>query len=517
MGTPFSLVVRSEHQATSSKTTLWGAIRVDPVGKALESDRAPLAIVLVVDVSPSMAGDPIAHALQSCELLCDLLDQRDRLAIVTFSDHAGVRCGLTSTDDVGRADLKKTLIAVPLGSGTNIHAGMEVGAGVLMTAPVGLRRVMVVLSDGQPNSGLSSAEQLATYTRGLGLAVSTLGFGLHHDENVLGAIAAAGSGRYAYIPDPLVARVDMARAALAHGGVVAAQLELKIKLLEGVELLRLVPTSPLRHGGSGVVTTLGDVFVDEGRLVAFELELDLPPSSRGRLAEITVKGQAADGSVHQCTADLVIDVRTGTPVPDREAQRDIVTVQANAARAEARAQADRRAYPAAGAILRQVVARIDAIEGFVADDGSVLAELREQLVDEAASYEHTATDAERNHRRKANMAYNYATPASTPQAAREPAPVAARVVGIGGPVVGKILALALETTFGRTHGSDMVIPHGSCSRRHTRILFTDDRFVLVDLGSTNGTVVDGQPITSHTLCDGDRFKIGEAEFLFELK
>lgn len=516
MSTPFALRVRAEHTGTAAKGTLWAAIRVDPAGHALEKERAPLAIALVIDTSSSMAGDPMAHVLSSCEIVAELLSDRDRLAIVTFATHAGVRCGLTAVDGAGLAQIKASLVGVTASGNTNMHGGIELAAGVLATAPAGLRRVMVVLSDGQPNIGLATAPQLATYVKSLGLAVSTLGFGLHHDENVLQAIATAGSGRYAYIPDPAVARVDMARAALAHGGVVAAGIELRIKLLEGVEIVRIVPASQLRFGGSGVTTTIGDVFVDEGRLVAIEMQLDLPPSTKGKLAEVTVTGHAPDGTPHQAIAELVVDVRSGAPAIDRDAQRDIVTVQADAARAEARAQADRRAFPGAAAILRQMIARIDAIPGFVADDGSVLAELREQLVDEATSYETVASDAERVHMRKANMAYNYATPVATPSAARVPAPVPARIVGIAGPVVGQIIDLAIETTFGRTRGNDVVLPTGACSKRHARILFTNQQFVLLDLGSTNGVLVNGARITNHTLSDGDRFTIGDAEFRFEL-
>src|SRR6185369_232282 len=103
---------------------------------------------------------------------------------------------------------------------------------------------------------------------------------------------------------------------------------------------------------------------------------------------------------HRATAALDIDVRTGPRLVDREAQRDVVIAQADAARIQARAQADRGALPGAAAILRQMAARVDATEGFVRNDGSLLAELREQLEDEAGGYERTSSDLERAHLRK---------------------------------------------------------------------------------------------------------------------
>ncbi len=567
MGTPFGIVAGCELKNVAPGTSkLWASIKIEPRGKALEAERSPLAVVLVIDVSGSMQGDPIAHVVKSCELVADLLTERDQLAIVTFSTHAGVRCGLTAVDATGRNQIRASLAGVRADGSTNMHGGLEVAAGVLLTAPPGLRRTIVMLSDGQPNVGLQSASDLAGYVKNLKLAVSTLGFGLHHDENVLDAIATAGSGRYAYIPDPVVARVDLARAALAHGGIVADQLELKIEPAEGVELVQVLPTSQLRHGKHGISTSIGDVFVDEPRSIALELQLDLKPGARGRLADLAVEGRAADGTTHRVTASLDVDIRVGPSVVDKDAQREIILVQADAARAQARAQADRGATPAAAAILRALAARIDALEGFSRTDGSVasptnvgraaprsvaavasptnvgraatrsvaevasptnvgraatrsvaevvIADLRETLQDEIEQYERKATDVERQHQRKQSMAYKSATPHMA-MPVSIPAPIDAQLQGIGGPVAGQVFALLTENAIGRVMGNQIVVPSGRLSKRHARVMFTNGEFVLVDLGSTNGTIVNGKPVHSHVLADGDLVEIGDAVFRFQ--
>ena len=198
MGTLFGIRARCDRRnVPAGASKLWATVRVDPKGKALEAERAPLAVVLVLDVSGSMRGDPIAHVLKASEIVGELLGERDRLAVVTFADDAAVRCGLTAMDHAGRDRLRLALRDVNADGSTNMHGGIGAAAALLLTAPAGLRRVMVVLSDGQPNVGISSPTDLADYVRGLGVAVSSLGFGLHHDENVLDAIAIAGSGRYA--------------------------------------------------------------------------------------------------------------------------------------------------------------------------------------------------------------------------------------------------------------------------------------------------------------------------------
>lgn len=519
MGAPFGVEARCERASISAgPSKLWASIRVDPKGKGLESERAPLAVALVVDVSGSMQGDPIAHVLASCEIVASLLDGRDQLAIVTFSDRAGVRCGLTTCDDTGRRFIAHSLLNVHAGGGTNMHAGMEAAAGLLATAPAGLRRTMLVLSDGQPNQGISSSEQLAHYATSLRpIGVSTLGFGLHHDEKVLTAIAQAGSGRYAYIPDPMLARVDLARAALAHGGIVVEGLQLELRPSEGVELLGLLPPTQLRHGGTGIKTAIGDVFVDEFRLVALELAIDLAPSAKGKLAEIVISGRTPDGAVFEQTAQLVVDVHGGPHAIDRTAQRDILLLRADAARAEARAHADRGASPAAVSVLRAMMQVIAASEGFVRDDGSALAEMYEQLMDEATNYERKASDAERAHQRKSAMVYS---PTATPTMGRKKEELApGYLVGLSHSVQNRRFQLFARTVIGRSQDNEIPVVHDTLSRRHACITYIGDRFVLNDLGSTNGCRVNDRPLahSAHELVDGDIVKIGHVEFRFELK
>ncbi len=512
---PFSLSLACEFRsAPPGPSKAWASLKIEPQGRPLEAERAPLAIVLAVDVSGSMSGDPLTHVVRSCEVLADLLNEKDELGIVTFSSNAGVMIGLTKMDTSGRAHLRSSLLTMHAGGNTNIHGGIGVAAGLLLSARTDLRRVIVLMSDGQPNVGLSSASDLAAYVTGLKLAVSTLGFGVHHDENVLAAIAKAGSGRYAYIPDPINSRVDLARAALAHGGIVADHLELTLKLRDGVSLTQVLPEVSMKIGGGGVSFGVGDVFIDEGRTLAVELSLDLGSPHDGTLFEAALVGVAPDGTKHRVSTALSIDVRAGAGLANRDAQRDIVFVLADDARSVARGHADRGAVPAAVTLLRALVQRIDGLDGFVANDGSPLAELREQLIDEAANYERNADVEERSHQRKAALSYQASVP-SMPAAGRVPAPVNAFLVGLGGIAGAARFLLFTENRVGRSSMCELYVPSGSLSRVHARILFINGEFTLEDTGSTNGTRLNGVPVRSAKLKHGDRLEFGGAEYRFE--
>jgi pSer/pThr/pTyr-binding forkhead associated (FHA) protein len=60
-----------------------------------------------------------------------------------------------------------------------------------------------------------------------------------------------------------------------------------------------------------------------------------------------------------------------------------------------------------------------------------------------------------------------------------------------------------ELTIGRNPGNDILIDNVGVSRRHAVIKWTDDHAVIEDLGSANGTFVNGQKITSRQLQDRD--------------
>ena len=80
-----------------------------------------------------------------------------------------------------------------------------------------------------------------------------------------------------------------------------------------------------------------------------------------------------------------------------------------------------------------------------------------------------------------------------------------------GPAPGKIFALTQnEVVIGRDIDNEIVINDSEISRRHTRLLIQDGGYVVEDLGSTNGTFVNGQKITGpHSLESGQTIRFGE--------
>lgn len=68
---------------------------------------------------------------------------------------------------------------------------------------------------------------------------------------------------------------------------------------------------------------------------------------------------------------------------------------------------------------------------------------------------------------------------------------------------------------GRMSDSDVVVADPRASRRHAEVRPAGHGFALVDLGSMNGTTVNGASVREHPLEDGDEIRIGSTVLRFE--
>ena len=70
---------------------------------------------------------------------------------------------------------------------------------------------------------------------------------------------------------------------------------------------------------------------------------------------------------------------------------------------------------------------------------------------------------------------------------------------------------SVPVTIGRGTEATIVIDNSKISRIHSSILFWDDMFVIRDVNSSNGTLVNGTPIQVTKLNAGDVIKVGDTE------
>ncbi|HEX5590433.1 MAG TPA: DUF3662 and FHA domain-containing protein [Candidatus Limnocylindrales bacterium] len=79
----------------------------------------------------------------------------------------------------------------------------------------------------------------------------------------------------------------------------------------------------------------------------------------------------------------------------------------------------------------------------------------------------------------------------------------------------RIVADGGTLTIGRADSNRVVLADGRASRQHARLVARDGLLVLTDLGSTNGTRVNGLAIQELAVGEGDRILIGDSVIVVE--
>ena len=91
-----------------------------------------------------------------------------------------------------------------------------------------------------------------------------------------------------------------------------------------------------------------------------------------------------------------------------------------------------------------------------------------------------------------------------------------RVGTAGGLQAGSAYDLSEGALLGRGDEADIVLEDSFASTRHASLAPRGDVIVLEDLGSTNGTYLNGEPLRGpQPLHPGDTIRIGDSEFTFE--
>jgi predicted component of type VI protein secretion system len=71
-----------------------------------------------------------------------------------------------------------------------------------------------------------------------------------------------------------------------------------------------------------------------------------------------------------------------------------------------------------------------------------------------------------------------------------------------------------EISLGRSQENDIAIDHAEISRKHVQFARTGKSYVAQNLNTSNGTLVNGEPVTTHTLQPRDVIRVAEIELTF---
>lgn len=87
--------------------------------------------------------------------------------------------------------------------------------------------------------------------------------------------------------------------------------------------------------------------------------------------------------------------------------------------------------------------------------------------------------------------------------------------GVSGSTFGKHFPLYGTTVIGRHSDCDICLPSDEVSRKHAKILVTADGLYVEDMGSSNGTFVNGKRVRREKIESGDELKLDTVRFLVQ--
>ena len=351
------------------------------------SERLPINIALVLDRSGSMAGErKFDLARSAVEQALAMLHPEDRFTLVVYDTEVDVLMPSSkATPDARRRALDALRTIHPRGS-TDLCGGWMRGCEQLARhlAEEGITRALL-LTDGLANHGVTDHPTLVRHAEELrqrGIATSTFGVGADFDERLLRDMALHGGGNFYFvsapeqIPDLLTSELGEALE------VVAPRAAIEILLPRGADAQ---PLSRLRYtrarGDNELRVELGDLA--SGQEVRAVIQVTFPLGAIGEETSIRME-LSADGAPFAMEARVVrwkyASHEDNDAQPrDREVDREVATMYAAMARAEA-TEANRRGdFGRARRVLERTSARIREYAGNDPVMNQLAQELRAQV------------------------------------------------------------------------------------------------------------------------------------------
>lgn len=165
--------------------------------------RPPLQLVIAIDGSGSMLGQPLSYVQGGLQRMVDELLPGDVVSIVRYGSTAEVVAEAVLASD--RQTLLSAISALDAQGSTNIFAGLFTAFTLAEKHfdPAKQNRV-ILLSDGVMTSGIQEKSKLVSLTKAYarkGVPLTTIGVGAEFDVELMQALGEVGAGNFYFLED----------------------------------------------------------------------------------------------------------------------------------------------------------------------------------------------------------------------------------------------------------------------------------------------------------------------------
>ena len=250
-----------------------------------KTERVPVSLTLIIDVSGSMAGDKIENAKAAASAALDQLLPGDVACVVAFSSSAEL---VVPRVEVGRDSIEQArakIAALHSGGGTNMRHALDTGrtAAESLFGQTRTNRVLL-LSDGRPDSARGLVEQVAEMSR-RNILTTTIGIGRDYNEDLMAKLADAGLANYYFVEYASQMAQIFATELKDIGAVVAKEAVVTIALKDGVEVLDVYGYR-FSRGERVVAIPVGDIYAQKSADILAKLRV---PARAGKSELVEVK------------------------------------------------------------------------------------------------------------------------------------------------------------------------------------------------------------------------------------
>jgi Ca-activated chloride channel family protein len=234
-------------------------------------ERPPMHLVLSVDISGSMSGQPIAYLREGLVRMVSELGPKDRVSLVTFSDKAEVV--LEAVPAAQGETLKAAFEGLAVKGATNLYDGLFTALSLTEKhRQAGEQPRVIFLSDGEATAGLTSAAKVrslaASYAK-QGTPISSVGVGTQFDVELMRALGEVGAGNFYFLEDPSAVVEVFAEEVATFLYPVALDVTIEAQVGSAYELRGVYGTKNWESGGGLATVSIPSLFL-AGRTKASE-------------------------------------------------------------------------------------------------------------------------------------------------------------------------------------------------------------------------------------------------------
>lgn len=236
------------------------------------TNRQPVHLIILCDTSGSMEMENKLSSVQrSLNLLLTLLNEDDRLSLVTFADNSEIVLSQCLPSSSQRQAIQYRIDSLQANGSTNMSAGLLDTRSLLEPESSGRKQGLLLLTDGHANIGVTFMDSLIEIVKRIqteftGTSLTTVAYGIDHNAELMTELAKTGGGAYNVVK-------NLEDVATVFGDILGGLASVSV---QGVQV-QLPPGAeantafPCQTDASGITTVyVGDIYADSEITVLFK-------------------------------------------------------------------------------------------------------------------------------------------------------------------------------------------------------------------------------------------------------